>query len=170
MILSCNSCEKKFVVPDSAIGEAGRMVQCSSCGNKWKQFQVKSEEKIKKQTFEVKPAPKKLVGTTKLKKRKVKKRGPSLYSPEYLTKKHGINIDNKPISKKNESIEENKISFGFYNFIFISIIIIISVLKVLHLSQNQIIEFLPESKIYLNLLFESIINIKEIIQNFTINY
>jgi predicted Zn finger-like uncharacterized protein len=170
MILSCNSCEKKFVVPDNAIGEAGRLVQCSSCGNKWKQYQDKSEEKIKKQTFEVKLAPKKLVGSTKFKKRKVKKRGPNLYSPEYLAKKHGINIDNKPISKKGEFIKENEISFGFYNFIFISIIVIISVLKVLHLSQNQIIEFLPKSEIYLNLLFESIKNIKEIIQNFIINY
>ena len=28
----------KFVVPDSAITASGRMVQCGSCGNKWKQF------------------------------------------------------------------------------------------------------------------------------------
>ena len=38
MILNCNSCGKKFVVPDSAITASGRMVQCGSCGNKWKQF------------------------------------------------------------------------------------------------------------------------------------
>ena len=38
MILTCNSCGKKFVVPDSAITASGRMVQCGSCGNKWKQF------------------------------------------------------------------------------------------------------------------------------------
>ena len=44
MILSCDSCEKKFVVPDQAISAAGRMVQCGSCGNKWKQFPVNSEE------------------------------------------------------------------------------------------------------------------------------
>jgi predicted Zn finger-like uncharacterized protein len=40
MILSCNSCEKKFVVPDQAITAAGRTVQCGSCGNKWKQFPI----------------------------------------------------------------------------------------------------------------------------------
>ena len=45
MILSCSSCEKKFVVPDQAIGAAGRVVQCGSCGNKWKQFPLKNEEK-----------------------------------------------------------------------------------------------------------------------------
>ena len=38
MILTCNSCGKKFVVPDSAITASGRTVQCGSCGNKWKQF------------------------------------------------------------------------------------------------------------------------------------
>ena len=43
MILSCNSCEKKFVVPDQAISIAGRTVQCGSCGNKWKQFPLKDE-------------------------------------------------------------------------------------------------------------------------------
>ena len=47
MILSCNSCGKKFVVPDSAITEAGRLVQCSACGNKWKQFPVGITEKKK---------------------------------------------------------------------------------------------------------------------------
>ena len=41
MILTCTSCDKKFVVPDSAITVSGRMVQCGSCGNKWKQFPVK---------------------------------------------------------------------------------------------------------------------------------
>ena len=40
MILTCNSCGKKFVVPDSAITSSGRTVQCGSCGNKWKQFPV----------------------------------------------------------------------------------------------------------------------------------
>ena len=40
MILSCNSCKKKFVVPDQAITAAGRTVQCGSCGSKWKQFPI----------------------------------------------------------------------------------------------------------------------------------
>ena len=44
MIINCNSCGKKFVVPDQAITSSGRMVQCGSCGNKWKQY-PKNEEK-----------------------------------------------------------------------------------------------------------------------------
>ena len=45
MILTCNSCAKKFVVPDSAITPAGRMVQCGSCGNKWKQYPLNEVKK-----------------------------------------------------------------------------------------------------------------------------
>ena len=45
MILRCNSCGKKFVVPDKAITENGRLVQCGSCGNKWKQFPITNEIK-----------------------------------------------------------------------------------------------------------------------------
>ena len=52
MILTCNSCGKKFVVPDSAITALGRMVQCGSCGNKWKQF---PEEKITKKSINFSP-------------------------------------------------------------------------------------------------------------------
>ena len=46
MILTCNSCNKKFVVPDSAITPAGRMVQCGSCGNKWRQFPSVQSKKV----------------------------------------------------------------------------------------------------------------------------
>ena len=54
MILSCNSCEKKFVVPDNAIGTNGRLVQCSSCGNKWTQFPIDNKTKTKKEISKMK--------------------------------------------------------------------------------------------------------------------
>ena len=74
MILSCNSCGKKFVVPDNAITEAGRLVQCSACGNKWKQFPVKIAEKNEviskpaiKQTITKPVSPKKHISPKNLK-------------------------------------------------------------------------------------------------------
>ena len=45
MILTCNSCGKKFVVPDSAITASGRTVQCGSCGNKWRQYPLNEIKK-----------------------------------------------------------------------------------------------------------------------------
>ena len=51
MILECKSCQKKFLVPDNAITSSGRLVQCSSCGNKWTQFPIKKKNELyKKQT------------------------------------------------------------------------------------------------------------------------
>ena len=71
MILSCNSCEKKFVVPDQAITAAGRTVQCGSCGNKWKQYPVKKE--VNEITPTKKIDNKKISKKTKIKKKPTKK-------------------------------------------------------------------------------------------------
>jgi len=170
MILSCNSCEKKFVVPDSAISSAGRLVQCSSCGNKWTQFPIGKKIKAKK-ISKIKSPTKKIQSSAKTTKREIKKRTePSLYSPEYLAKKHGIKIDSKSAFKNNVAKDKIKISFGFYNFLIVWIIITISILRLLHFMQDIIVEQLPISEIYINYLFESIRNIKDIIRNFLVSY
>ena len=91
MILTCNSCDKKFVVPDNAIGASGRLVQCSSCGNKWKQFPIK--QRIEKSpATSVKPQSKTTINKniTTVKKRKVKKR-----------KKQGLIYTHQNIWQKN---------------------------------------------------------------------
>ena len=167
MILSCNSCEKKFVVPDNAITASGRLVQCSSCGNKWKQFPIKVKEEIREQSPEMKLEPKKVIKPKKIKKQnKRKKSGPNLYSPEYLEKKHGIKIQEKSLANNKKTAQENKIGFGFYNYLLTSTVIIIFILKILYFMQGKIIEILPQSEIYIEYLFETIRNIKVIIQNF----
>ena len=170
MILSCNSCEKKFVVPDSAIGSAGRLVQCSSCGNKWKQLPINKEIKPKEKVSKIKPIPKKIKSSTKTTKRKIKKTGPDLYSPEYLAKKHGIKIQSKPTAESKTTKDKTKVGFGFYSFLIVWIVIIISILRLLYFAQDIIVEKFPISEMYIDYLFESIRNIKDIIQNFIVNY
>jgi len=168
MILSCNSCEKKFVVPDNAISATGRLVQCSSCGNKWTQFPIGNKTKPKEKISKIKSTPKKIQSPTKTKIKK--KDGPDLYSPEYLAKKHGIKIDSKPALKSKTTQNKTKTSFGFYNFVIVSAVIVILILRLLYFTQEIIIEKLPISEIYIDYLFESIANIKDIIQNFFSSY
>tara|TARA_B100001175_G_C19201894_1_gene491746 strand:+ start:75 stop:587 length:513 start_codon:yes stop_codon:yes gene_type:complete len=167
MILSCNSCEKKFVVPDNAISASGRLVQCSSCGNKWTQYPIDKKIKPIEKISKTKPQPKKIQSSTKTSKRKVRKKdGPDLYSPEYLAKKHGIKIDSFSVLEKKNAKVKTKIGFGFYSFVIILAVFVISVLRLIYFAQDIIIEKLPIAEIYINYLFESIRNIKEIIQNF----
>ena len=177
MILACNSCGKKFVVPDSAITASGRMVQCGSCGNKWRQFpvgEVKKTQSIPRtKKVESKPQsdkqkiqkPKKIKKTAPKKSREI-----SLYSPEYLAKKHGIKINEVHPEKKISKQEKGKVSFGFYNSLIVFIFLVIALPRILYFSQEFIITNIPASEYYLNYFFESIRNIFEIWKNLIINY
>jgi len=175
MILSCNSCGKKFVVPDNAITKAGRLVQCGACGNKWKQFPVKITGKKKVVS---KPVAKKNItkpvspNKPKSPKRKVPKktREINLYSPEYLAKKHGIKIkDSEPKASKG-SIPKDKVSFGFYNSLLVFLVFIIFFSRSLYFTQSYIITLFPITEFYLSYFFENIRNIFEIWKNLIINY
>ena len=173
MILICNSCGKKFVVPDSAITSSGRMVQCGSCGSKWRQFPTSEIET--NQPIATSPKiiskPKKIKQNTqkpeKIKKAKIKKpREISLYSPEYLAKKHGIKLseDVKPILSKT------KVSFGFYNSLLLVLVIIIILSRGLYFSQEFIVQKLPFTEFYIDYFFESIRNMFEIWKNLISSY
>lgn len=170
MILSCNSCNKKFVVPDSAIGASGRLVQCSSCGNKWKQFPNISKPEKKIEIQKVVPISSKIKKIAKVKKRTVKKKsGPNLYTPEYLAKKHGIKINDEKNNDKKINLITNT-NFGFYNFFITSSIIMIFFFRLLYFFQETIVENFPVTEIYIEYIFETIRNLKEIIQNFFSGY
>ena len=171
MILSCNSCEKKFVVPDNAISSAGRLVQCSSCGNKWTQYPIDNKIKSTKKITEIKPSIKKVKSSPKTSKRKIKRKtGPNLYSPEYLAKKHGIKIDSNIISKREVNKDKTKANFGFYYSLIVWVVVIISILRLLYFAEDIIVERFHVLEIYIDYLFESIRNIKDIIKNFLIVY
>ncbi len=177
MILTCNSCGKKFVVPDTAITASGRMVQCGSCGNKWRQFPLNKVQKVKaasapkKIVSKPKPVLQKIHKPKKVRKNTLKKtREISLYSPEYLAKKHGIRI-NEIVSKKPEGKRENnKVSFGFYSSLLVFFVTIIFFSRTLYFSQEFIIDLFPNTAYYLNYFFENIRNIFEIWKDLISNY
>ena len=174
MILTCNSCGKKFVVPDNAITASGRTVQCGSCGNKWKQFpinEIKKDEqisKIKKIAAEPKQVKPKIQKAKKVKKAPARKpREINLYSPEYLAKKHGIKLDNVEVKK---SLNNNKVSFGFYNSLLLFLVVIVAVSRGLYFFQDFLVQKFPFIEFYLDYFFENIRNIFEIWKNLISSY
>ena len=177
MILTCNSCGKKFVVPDSAITASGRVVQCGSCGNKWKQFPLGEVEKPqsiarpKKVVSRPQPIQQKIQKPKKVKKTTPKKqREISLYSPEYLAKKHGIQINDTQPVKNISKKEKGKVSFGFYNSLILFIFLTIFLSRILYFAQDFIINKFPMTEFYLNYFFESVRNIFEIVRDLLIIY
>ena len=153
MLVNCNSCQKKFNVPDSAVTENGRLLQCGSCGNKWTQYPIKQEtvkkEKLKKNIPNVNQKP----NVNKVKKSvKKKKREINLYSEEYLKKKHGILIKD---TSNNGGINKNKKNnYSFFSYLFITTIFIIAFFGVLNLTKEIIISTYPLTETYINSLYE----------------
>ena len=175
MILTCNSCGKKFVVPDSAITASGRTVQCGSCGNKWKQFPIKDIKKSQPAAVFQKPVSRKsknnlkIIRQKKAKKTTVRKpREINLYSPEYLAKKHGIKLNNNDDLKKNLSTK--KVSLGFYNSLFLYLIVIIVLARGIYFFQDFVVQKFPFSEFYIDYFFESIRNMFEIWKNLISSY
>ena len=105
------------------------------------------------------------------KPKKVKKTAPkktreiSLYSPEYLAKKHGIKIGDVKPEKISNRNKKDKVSFGFYNSLILFIFLIISISRILYFAQDFIVTIFPISEFYLNYFFENIRNIFEIWKN-----
>ncbi len=177
MIITCNCGEKKFTLPDNSIPAAGRMVQCGFCGIKWKQFPVGDVEKTqsiarpKKVVSRPQPVQQKIQKPKKIKRNAPKKpREISLYSPEYLAKKHGIKISDAQPGKKISEQEKRRVSFGFYNSLIVFIFFVIALSRILYFSQGFIISNIPASEYYLNYFFESIKNIFEIWKNLITSY
>ena len=150
MLINCNSCQKKFSVPDNAITKSGRLVQCGSCGKKWTQYPVKESPVIKKKTIREK---------TPNKKTRPKK---NLYSPEYLQKKHGLVIgeDKNQLDKKISYDKKKNNTFGFYGYVIILFIFFVTLFGIINLTKEIIILNFPSSEMYISYLFETMTIIK----------
>ena len=165
MLVGCQSCQKKFTIPDSAITEAGRLLQCGSCGNKWTQYPVKGElikENKKTPTIKIKQPTKekKIKNSIKNKKRKI-----NLYSEEYLKRKHGLEIKETLDGKKIKRDKKNTSGLNFFGYLIIAVIIVIALLGILNMTKTFLITSYPFTKTYINSLYEVLDILKMIILN-----
>jgi predicted Zn finger-like uncharacterized protein len=144
MLVNCNSCKKKFIVPDNAITKSGRLVQCGSCGSKWTQYPI--IDNIKKEEIKVKKS--------SIAKKRPKK---NLYSPEYLQKKHGLVIkdSNELMNKKISNKKIKNYNLGFYSYLIILIIFLFTLFGILHLTKQMIVQKYPFLEIYIDYFYEA---------------
>jgi len=129
MIISCTQCNKKFEIESVLIPDEGRLLQCSSCNNKWF-FKKKLEQKIINKDESVNVLDKKI---------------------NY--KKKIIKEDKK--YKKNEKIRK----VSFLNFILVSIISFIAIIIVIDTFKQQIGLIIPNVEFILNNLYETLTDI-----------
>jgi len=169
MLVNCNSCQKKFNVPASAITEAGRLLQCGSCGNKWTQYPIKNE--VVKKEIQKKEAPK--TTTVKVKQNpkkkslfKKKKREIKLYSEEYLKKKHGLEIKDPTNNKKIKKNKNIAYSTNFFIYLITITIFIISLFGILNLTKDFVMIEYPFTEQYIYTLYEVLEILKVTIFNF----
>ena len=50
MLISCNSCNSKYLVNSAELKSTGRKVECAKCGNQWIQL-PNTEEKVSSKVF-----------------------------------------------------------------------------------------------------------------------
>ncbi|PDH20060.1 MAG: hypothetical protein CNC06_02215 [Pelagibacterales bacterium MED-G40] len=170
MIIQCKSCQKKFVVPDNAVTAKGRLVQCSSCGNKWTQYPIKQKtQKI----VNVKNAPK----ASKKKTKRKKTSGIDVYSEEYLQKKHGIKIIDPSSSdiktKKNSQSKTKKTDnagYGFFNYLITFSVLSIFFVGILNFEKSRLSRKFPFLEPYIENFFETLNNFKIIFIDFITSY
>ena len=127
MIIQCPNCKKKFEIEDNLIPVSGRLLQCSSCSNKW--FFKKNDKKIN--------LPKKEI---------IRKNG-----------ELDIPVETVNIIKEAENVKSNKIhkktinyKISFFKIILIFIITAIALIILLDTFKIQINNILPGFNFFLD--------------------
>tara|TARA_B100000609_G_scaffold63575_1_gene50137 strand:- start:23 stop:451 length:429 start_codon:yes stop_codon:yes gene_type:complete len=130
MIIACPKCKKKFDIEDSLIPEKGRLLQCSSCDNKW----------FFKKTIEVKKKIERI--STKTKANKIPK------------ETEDIIIEAEENNTKVENLKKNNLPI--LNLLLITIISFAALIIFLDTFKIQINNFVPGFEFLLENFYETL--------------
>ena len=130
MIIACPKCKKKFDIEDSLIPEKGRLLQCSSCDNKW----------FFKKTIEVKKKIERI--STKTKTNKIPK------------ETEDIIIEAEKNNTKVENLK--KINLPILNLLLITLISFAALIIFLDTFKIQINNFVPGFEFLLENFYETL--------------
>jgi len=184
MIIQCKSCQKKFFVPENTIPKEGMEVQCGVCSNTWFQKpEIKNKtvpklksKKITQEKIETASDGKKYKFLGKqwalvLSSGKVGRLAKSAIAAE-LDKKIGRSIDPsvESISISTSKKDEEDQGIGFLTAIFIILIGAISTIGVLETFKNELIVYWPELEFYLEYVYETLENMRTILEDLFYSY
>ncbi len=130
MIIACPKCKKKFDIEDSLIPEKGRLLQCSSCDNKW----------FFKKTIEVKKKIERI--STKTKTNKIPK------------ETEDIIIEAEENNTKVKNLKKNNLPI--LNLLLITIISFAALIIFLDTFKIQINNFVPGFEFLLENFYETL--------------
>ena len=130
MIIACPKCKKKFDIEDSLIPEKGRLLQCSSCDNKW----------FFKKTIEVKKKIERI--STKTKTNKIPK------------ETEDIIIEAEKNNKKVEKLKKNNLPI--LNLLLITLISFAALIIFLDTFKIQINNLIPGFEFLLENFYETL--------------
>ena len=138
MIISCPNCKKNFEVRDNLIPESGRLLQCSSCLNKW--F-------FKNKFLTLKKKAKKKIDI------KTKNEIPNDIE-RIIIDAETTDLDNNYESNSDANKEIDKLSF--FNLFLVILISFLALIIVLDTFKNPIDNVLPGFNFLLNNFYETL--------------
>ena len=144
MIIECRNCNKKFDLEDKLIPSKGRLVQCGFCNSQWHQL-----PNIKTNLLKKKPIDKVDISKDKVKVQSINK---------------------KIKSKARDKQEFKNKNIGFFSYIFIFLITIISFFLIAETFEYQINNIFPNFGNYIIHVYETLNNILILIKDLFKSY
>ena len=137
MIITCPSCEKKFVVDEKLIPDKGRLLKCGSCDQTW--FFNKNDNN-----------PTEPLINKPVKQKKI------LYKDENTDK----SLSDVPIKPRSELVKykpKHNFTFGkFLSYIIVSIITFMAIIILLDTFKGPLSNIFPDLELILYNLFETL--------------
>ncbi len=142
MIISCEKCNKKFELADNLIPSTGRLLQCGSCSYQWHYIPESKIELVNEVKDNVKTTDQVKKTLQKPIKKKIEKRK---------------TIANQNIHQSySEESETRKRKIGFFSFLLVTIISLVSLVILLDTFKLQLSSIIPNIDFYLVSLYDTL--------------
>ena len=142
MIVSCEKCNKKFELADNLVPSTGRLLQCGSCSYQWHYIPESKIELVDEVKDNVKTTDQVKKTLQKPIKKKIEKRK---------------TIANQNIHQSySEESETRKRKIGFFSFLLVMIISLVSLVILLDTFKLQLSSIIPNIDFYLVSLHDTL--------------